>query len=125
VHGFQEKRQNLLDNDVLREFDRPRRSSGIAGQRKAPITAESDGFIWAALYFFSAQFGKPMTWARLAELYPLPGAPKYPKPAVINAKRKRAELVSPVPQPTPFRKPAASKRKPEAIASPIPSKISN
>jgi hypothetical protein len=93
AHGFREQRQNLLDNDVLREFDRPRRSSGIVGQKKAPITAESDGLIWAALYFFSARFGKPMTWARLAELYPLPGAPQYPKPAVINAKRKRAEQI--------------------------------
>jgi hypothetical protein len=90
VHRFQEQRQKLLDDDALREFDRPRRSSGIAGQKKAPITDELEGFIWAAVCFFSAQFGRPVKWADLAEHYPLPGAPNCPKPVLAQAKRKRA-----------------------------------
>jgi hypothetical protein len=91
--GLREQRQKFLDDGALKEFDRPRRTSRKASQKKAPIADELDRFMWAVVRFFSAQFGQPVKWADLADSCPLPGVPQYPRPPAIKAKRKRAEQI--------------------------------
>src|SRR5450755_1846782 len=93
ANGLREQRQKFLNDGALKEFDRPRRSSCKASQKKAPIADEVDRFIWAVMRFFSAQFGQPMKWADLARYWSLPGVRKHSGPPAIQAKRKRAEQI--------------------------------
>jgi hypothetical protein len=67
VHQISEWRRPLIERGELKEFDRPRKSSGIAGQKKVAIVDEHTAFEWAARYFFSDD-----SWADIAKRYPLP-----------------------------------------------------
>jgi hypothetical protein len=91
--GFQETRTHLIQSRALREFRRPRRTTGVRGQAKAPIMDEKTAYLWAVLYFFGAQFGKPLTWADLAANEPQLRKFKGSPPDRAKLKRKLAEQV--------------------------------
>jgi hypothetical protein len=87
----------LLFRDRCRglvEVERPRRASGIAGQKKAPIPDEAEVVVWAVLAYFSASLSEPIGWSRLAEMYPLPDTPTCPAPEVRRARRRRADQIA-------------------------------
>jgi hypothetical protein len=89
VLEIKEWRKKLIEEGALKERQRPRRSSGIAGQKKSPIPDEREVFTWAVVYFFSSE----ITWTQLAEYFPPPNAPRQPAPVASKANRKRAHHI--------------------------------
>src|ERR1019366_3411561 len=83
VDQISEWRRSLIEHGELREFDRPRRSSGIAGQKKVAIVDEHTAFEWAARHFFT-----DASWADIAKRYPLPTRAK-----LRDQIRKRATAI--------------------------------
>ena len=83
----------MIQSGTLSEFERPRRTTGVKGQAKAPIVDEDTAYLWAVLYFFRAQSNMPVTWADLAadelQLRKLKGSP----PERAKLKRKLSEQV--------------------------------
>jgi hypothetical protein len=90
---LQESRQQVIRSGTLKEFDRPRRSTGIKGQAKSPIVDEKTAYLWAVHYFFSAQIGKPLTWADIADEEMMLREFKGSTPERAKLKRKLAEQV--------------------------------
>lgn len=78
-------RGSLIASGKLKEFDRPRSSSGIAGQKKAGIADERTAFEWAARYFFTDQ-----SWADIGKHHPLPNQRKAKRRDQV---RKRATRI--------------------------------
>lgn len=92
--------QAQLDSGVLKKFDRPRKSVDVGGlrpselrrrlaQKKAPIADEREATLWASIYFFRAQMERPVSWAELADGFPLPNSRNGGSGARNAAKRKR------------------------------------
>lgn len=57
-------RRQLIQSGALREFERPRRTTGTTqGQKKAAIVDERTAYRWAVLHYFDG-----FTWAVLADM---------------------------------------------------------
>lgn len=90
--GLRESRQQLIQRGLLSEFERPRCSTGIKGQAKARIFDDKTAYDYAALYFFAAQLGKPLTWVELARGLTI-RKPEGSIPERTKLKRKLAEQI--------------------------------
>ena len=93
VTELSESRQQLIQSGNLREFDRPRRTTGIQGQAKSPIVDEKTVYSWSVVYFFSAQVGNPLAWVELANETPQICTFKGSTPERAKLRRKLAEQV--------------------------------
>lgn len=78
-------RSALIARGKLKEFERRRKNSGVAGLKKAAIADERAAFEWAARRFFNDAL-----WAEIAKLYPSLNQPRAKRRDQI---RKRSTAI--------------------------------
>jgi hypothetical protein len=80
-----DRRNALIARGELKEFERRRKNSGVAGLKKAAIADERTAFEWAARRFFTDAL-----WAEIAKQYPSPNQPRAKRRDQI---RKRSTAI--------------------------------